>query len=570
MLLLAWVPAWQPLSVRVIPAEAPRLAAATNPAPIPQTVAASAISDLSMTSPPRSRWTWREAQFPIYLTIALALLARMMIGMLLLRRLAFRSRRAGDDFYESESIAVPMAVGWLRPKILLPLDWAKWSAQQLEMVLAHERAHVRRRDSLVLLLAGINRCIFWFHPLAWWVEHELGLLAEQACDEVCLARGGEREEYARLLLATASAAAQGRVYGAALSMAAGSHLRRRIDAILDERRRVRVGLPRVAWIVVLFCSVAIIYGAGAIRLDRQSPILRLEFRLARPAPPPVMLAQQREPAVALPAPTNNVRVALTATVTDRFGRFVTGLGPSVFHVFENGAERPVAQVEYSNDQPVSVGILFDASCPEGNNASCANQKVGAISRLFSGPVNSNDEFRVWVPEPAEYFRGFVTGARDFGVLPITPPISAAKGTLTERIRASLTDLRSAKNQRRVLLVVTDGILDPALNQAEFDGLAREADIPIYGVGPAAEPAAARLLRDLADRTGGEFFAVDSGFDQANALTTFRVELRAQYVITYETTPGSSVRQVEVRLDPPVGLPPLRVRNRTGMFVRTAP
>ena len=52
--------------------------------------------------------------------------------------------------------------------------------------MAHEEQHVRRRDSLVALLAAFNRSIFWFHPLAWWIEHKLSLLAEQlATTRVC-------------------------------------------------------------------------------------------------------------------------------------------------------------------------------------------------------------------------------------------------------------------------------------------------------------------------------------------------------------------------------------------------
>ena len=74
---------------------------------------------------------------------------------------------------------------------------------------------VRRRDSLVALLAAVNRSIFWFHPLAWWMECKLSLLAEQACDEALRLRrlGADRDRYARLLIEMAGAveAARGRV-----------------------------------------------------------------------------------------------------------------------------------------------------------------------------------------------------------------------------------------------------------------------------------------------------------------------------------------------------------------------
>jgi hypothetical protein len=70
-------------------------------------------------------------------------------------------------------------VGWLRPRVLLPLEWREWDRNKLDAVLAHEGAHVRRRDGLIAALAAVNRCVFWFHPLAWMLERKLALLASR-------------------------------------------------------------------------------------------------------------------------------------------------------------------------------------------------------------------------------------------------------------------------------------------------------------------------------------------------------------------------------------------------------
>jgi beta-lactamase regulating signal transducer with metallopeptidase domain len=48
--------------------------------------------------------------------------------------------------------------------------------------------HVRRADWAIAMLEGLNRRLFWFHPLAWWVERQLASLAEQACDDAALRR----------------------------------------------------------------------------------------------------------------------------------------------------------------------------------------------------------------------------------------------------------------------------------------------------------------------------------------------------------------------------------------------
>ena len=82
-----------------------------------------------------------------------------------------------------------MTVGWLHPVIVLPPNWRDWPAGKLEAVLTHEHEHARRRDPLVQWLALLNRAVFWFHPLAWWLERRISALAEEACDAAVMRRG---------------------------------------------------------------------------------------------------------------------------------------------------------------------------------------------------------------------------------------------------------------------------------------------------------------------------------------------------------------------------------------------
>lgn len=73
--------------------------------------------------------------------------------------------------------------------VILPEHWRQWPQAQLDAVLTHEHEHARRRDPLVQWLALLNRALFWFHPVAWWLERHLSALAEEACDNVVLERG---------------------------------------------------------------------------------------------------------------------------------------------------------------------------------------------------------------------------------------------------------------------------------------------------------------------------------------------------------------------------------------------
>ena len=128
-----------------------------------------------------------------------ALLARLAVGTVR-AHLLVRTAANRDGMLTSCMCAAPVTVGWLRPSVILLECWREWPREQLEAVLMHEREHARRRDPLVQWLALLNRAIFWFHPLAWWLERRLSGLAEEACDAVVLAQGHDPYEYSEYLL----------------------------------------------------------------------------------------------------------------------------------------------------------------------------------------------------------------------------------------------------------------------------------------------------------------------------------------------------------------------------------
>lgn len=220
---------------------------------------------------------WNKVALAAYLTIALVFLIRFVLGIFLARKLIRQANRKGS-FYESELISVPVTLGYFRPRIVLPVEWHTWENGKLNAVLTHESAHIRRRDALVKALAHLNRCIFWFHPLAWILESKLGLLAEQACDESSVAMLGDRESYANLILEMAAAGdgPRGRLRHHALTMAARSHIRQRIESLLSERRTFSRGLSRTGWAAVVLCGMPVLWGAGAIELERRTTTLSVE------------------------------------------------------------------------------------------------------------------------------------------------------------------------------------------------------------------------------------------------------------------------------------------------------
>ena len=85
--------------------------------------------------------------------------------------------------------AVPMLVGAFKPLILMPPAMLLGlSTAQLQAVLAHELAHVRRYDYLVLLLQRLAETLLFYHPGIWWLSRRLQLEQEQCCDDVAALR----------------------------------------------------------------------------------------------------------------------------------------------------------------------------------------------------------------------------------------------------------------------------------------------------------------------------------------------------------------------------------------------
>ncbi len=237
----------------------------------------------------------QPVHFPIvaalYFAAVLFFAARFSRALVFTRRLVQRSESVAPGRYQSSEIAVPLTAG---SKILLPLEWTAWEPGKLRAVLAHEEAHVRRRDAIVALLARVNRCVFWFHPLAWWLERELAQLAEQACDDAALAATQDRQQYARTLLDMARAvhASQGRFLTA--GMAKETNVEARINRILDESRRIPKALGKLAWAILAACAGPLIYFAAAVQLAPAQALMSIPA----PAAPqgPVLIAQ------AAPAP----------------------------------------------------------------------------------------------------------------------------------------------------------------------------------------------------------------------------------------------------------------------------
>lgn len=216
-----------------------------------------------------------------------ALLFRYVVGLLLLWRAGRESRpvdcelqqallrQVAETFtlrrpvvlLESSERTIPMTWGIAGTVVLVPAEARNWPVERQRVVLAHELAHVKRRDCLAQLVTQVAIALYWFNPLVWLARRRLLAESERACDDLVLAQGAKASEYAEHLLTVATGAKVGRlVSAAAIAMARSSDLTRRLPAILDPRCNRR----RVTRLGVLLATVVLLAVTIPLAIAQQS------------------------------------------------------------------------------------------------------------------------------------------------------------------------------------------------------------------------------------------------------------------------------------------------------------
>ncbi len=136
----------------------------------------------------------------------------------------------------SGMVDAPAALGWLRPVVLVPVGaLAGLPPAQMEALLLHELAHIRRQDYLVQILQSALEAIFFYHPAVWWISGHVRAERELCCDDLAVSITGDPIVYARALAEFASP----RRAGSPLMASSGGSLYVRIARLLGQPAAVR-------------------------------------------------------------------------------------------------------------------------------------------------------------------------------------------------------------------------------------------------------------------------------------------------------------------------------------------
>ncbi|HEV7890583.1 MAG TPA: M56 family metallopeptidase [Pyrinomonadaceae bacterium] len=153
------------------------------------------------------------------------------------------------------AVSEPGVWGVLRPVVVLPEGVAgRLDDAELETVFMHELAHVKRWDNLAGNFQRALCCLFWFHPVVWFINRQLLAEREQACDDMVVRRGGSSEVYANGIAKVCRYCLGREAVG--LSKVTGSDLKRRVERIISRSAGKRMSLPH-ALVLSLLTAAAV-------------------------------------------------------------------------------------------------------------------------------------------------------------------------------------------------------------------------------------------------------------------------------------------------------------------------
>lgn len=271
-------------------------------------------------------------------------------------------------------------------------------------------------------------------------------------------------------------------------------------------------------------------------------------------------------------------VTLTLTVTDPYGRYVSGLSREAFGITDNNKDQDITFFGDS-DAPVSIGILFDVS------GSMSGEKINkartALSMFILTNHPSDEYFLIAFNSRAQLL---LDRSRDGDAVlqKLTLIQPKSQTALYDAVYLGIERVTRGSHQKRAMLIISDGQDNSSrYNFSEVRRLMKESDVVTYAVGimdhgDAGSPLGMQgqaFLDEITSVTGGKAFYPQSDVEMDEIFERIALELRHQYSIGYtpkDFQPDGKWRKIKVKVNPPRGLPRLTVRGRDGYYATPNP
>lgn len=266
-------------------------------------------------------------------------------------------------------------------------------------------------------------------------------------------------------------------------------------------------------------------------------------------------------------------VTLTLTVTDLYGRYVSGLSKNAFTIIDSNVEQDI-EFFSDSDSPVSIGILFDVSGSMSGEKIRKAQK--ALSRFINTSHPSDEYFLIAFNNRAQLLMDR-TRDGDAVLRKLTLVQPKSNTALYDACYLGVERVTRGTHQKKAMLIISDGQDNASrYNFGEVRRLMKESDVVTYAVGIMDGGDAGSVLGmqgqafldELTSVTGGKSFYPQSDVEMDEIFERIALELRHQYSIGYTPKnfePDGKWRKIKVKVKPPRGLPRLTVRHREGYY-----
>jgi len=274
-----------------------------------------------------------------------------------------------------------------------------------------------------------------------------------------------------------------------------------------------------------------------------------------------------------PVIVNTDLITLTVTVTDTYGRYVSGLSQKAFTILDEKQPQDITFFS-DDDSPVSVGVIFDVS------GSMSGEKIKnareALAKFIQTSHNSDEYFLIAFNSRAQLL---LDKTRDGNaVLDKLTFVQTKNNTaLYDACYLGVEKVQRGLHPKRALLLISDGQDNNSrYTFNELRRLLKESDVVLYGVGILSGGDAGSalgmegqgILDELASVSGGKAFFPRSALEMDDIFEQIALELRHQYSIGYKPSNFSNDgkwRKIKVKVNPPRGLPRLFVRSKEGYY-----
>ena len=275
---------------------------------------------------------------------------------------------------------------------------------------------------------------------------------------------------------------------------------------------------------------------------------------------------------------NTDLITLTVTVTDVYGRYVTGLNKSAFTIQDNKEPQDITFFS-DDDAPASVGVLFDVSgSMNGDKVMRARE---ALSRFMDTSHQGDEYFLIGFNSRAQLL---LDRTRNSSAVLDKLRFVDTKGetALYDACYLGVEKVKRGTHPKRALLLISDGQDNNSrYTFNELRRLLKESDVLIYAIGILGGNDAGSslgmggqaILDELASVSGGKAFFPNTTAEMNEIFERIALELRHQYSIGYRPTnftPDGKWRKIKVKITPPRGLPRLFVRSKEDYYAVTNP